>query len=84
MTAKIICLCVGKLQQKMRTSTAEALSRLDMVGAVRDHRRFNYVCKVTWQIAHYSLCSVIQQGPELNLEHSKQRSSRRNDYSGEY
>jgi len=35
------------LQQKMRTSTAEALSRLDMVGAVRDHRRFNYVCKVT-------------------------------------
>ena len=31
----------------MRTSTAEALSRLDMVGAVRDHRRFNYVCKVT-------------------------------------
>jgi len=31
----------------MRTSTADALSRLDVVGAVRDHRRFNYVCKVT-------------------------------------
>jgi len=43
-----ICQCVGKLQQKMRTSTAEALSRLDMVGAVRDHRRFNYVCKVSY------------------------------------
>jgi len=42
-----VCVFIGKLQQKMRTSTAEALSRLDVVGAVRDHRRFNYVCKVT-------------------------------------
>jgi len=41
-----LVVCVGNLQQKMRTSTAEALSQLDMVGAVRDHRRFNYVCKV--------------------------------------
>jgi len=50
----------GELQQKMRTSTAEALSRLDVVGAVRDHRRFNYVCKVTiilWtNIISASLC----------------------------
>ena len=41
-----MCWHVGQMQQKMRTSTAEALSRLDVVGAVRDHRRFNYVCKV--------------------------------------
>jgi F-box protein 25/32 len=33
-------------EQKMRTTVAEALSRLDMSGATRDHRRFNYVCSL--------------------------------------
>lgn len=33
-------------EQKMRTTIAEAMSRLDIVGAVRDHRRFNYVYKM--------------------------------------
>ena len=59
----------------MRTSTAEALSRLDMVGAVRDHRRFNYVCKVTItsfvKLISTLLCSDHLQVSKLNSESSK-------------
>jgi F-box protein 25/32 len=45
-------------EQKMRTTLAEALSRLDVSGAVRDHRRFNYVCDLVMYIIEKKYSSL--------------------------
>ena len=41
--------CVTK-EQKVQTSISEAFTILDMSGAVKDLRRFNYVSKVSGQV----------------------------------
>jgi F-box protein 25/32 len=45
-------------EQSMRTTIAEALTRLDMEGAVRNHRRSNYVSKLVLFLIQNQLSSL--------------------------
>lgn len=56
---RTFCLFAYLHKQKVRTTIAEALSRLDMSGAVRDVRRFNYVSKVSCYF-YFGVCDNLK------------------------
>lgn len=60
LVVRTFCLFAYLHKQKMRTTIAEALSRLDLSGAVRDVRRFNYVSKVSYVIFYFGVCGNLE------------------------